>query len=161
AQAVLRFTEPLAAGAAATPEHLIITGPVASGKSSLATGLGTEHAFKMGIGRYTTLAKVLEYQERRKRAAAGAVADRPEVRGGHVTDPLHQDFDDGRILWPWDRSPLLILDDVDDLFGYYTGPAAGRMQRAEAIIAALRAEYPEVLDALGRVPRIVWVLTDR
>ena len=32
--------------------HLLITGPLRSGKTSLAVGIGTEFAFALGIGRY-------------------------------------------------------------------------------------------------------------
>ena len=32
--------------------HILITGPLGAGKTSLATGIGTEFAFALGIGRY-------------------------------------------------------------------------------------------------------------
>ncbi len=81
--------------------HLVIAGPPLAGKSSLATGVGTEFAFNEGIARYTTLIKLLQAEP--------------------VNNPQSQiptEFQDGRILWPWEDADLLIVDDVDYVSGY-------------------------------------------
>jgi hypothetical protein len=81
--------------------HLVIAGPPLAGKSSLATGVGTEFAFKEGIGRYTTLIKLLEAEP---------------VRNPESDSP--SEFQDGRILWPLQSADILIVDDVDYLSGF-------------------------------------------
>jgi len=75
--------------------HLLITGPLGCGKTSLAVGIGTEFAFALGIGRYLTAAKLVQL-----------VVD-------EQSPAKEMDYDDGRILWPWRQCDLLIVDDVD------------------------------------------------
>lgn len=126
-------------------KHLIISGPLESGKSSLAVGIGTEFAFRMGIGRYTTLVKLLQSVITKE--------------GG----PAHTEFNDGRILWPWETSDLLIIDDVDvisDLIPESMGDGATGRQAANLCLAALKSSIaPELLDGLKH-RRTVWVLGD-
>ena len=76
------------------PLHLIIGGEPDTGKTSLAVGIGTEFAFRCGIGRYITFEKMLEL----------------------IRHDSEKEFKDGRILWPWDDSELLIIDDVATAF---------------------------------------------
>jgi hypothetical protein len=168
-------------GAGGQPSHLILTGPLGAGKSSLAAGIGTEFAFRMGIGRYISLVKLLQSVERsrrmgavasspagRKRAASpaaeAAAAAPAAVRGGELTSRGAQEFDDGRILWPWDACDLLIVDDVDDVIGndpHAEGRGLRHQQRGEDIERVLQEYYPELLVRLRRVPQTVWVLSDR
>jgi hypothetical protein len=124
--------------------HLVLSGPIGAGKSSLAAGIGTEFAFRMGIGRYTTLVKLLQSNETN---SPGGISD----------------FQDGRIMWPWQTAPLLVVDDVDD---------AGDM--AAYLIRATRIEEPPIAPverALSRLlndavrcglasRRTVWVIGD-
>ena len=125
--------------------HFVIAGTLGSGKSSLAVGVGTEFAFRMGIGRYTTLVKLLE----------------SAIRSDGDGSPPHE-FDDGRILWPWQTADLLIIDDVDlhlDLFGLVPAgesPAALNQRLKTALETQID---PAVLKDLGR-RRTVWVLGD-
>jgi hypothetical protein len=123
--------------------HIIVAGDLDSGKSSLAVGVGTEFAFRMGIGRYTTLVKLLDSARR--------------FRG----DGLPQrEFDDGRILWPWQTADLLIIDDVElnlKLLGLATGTEASEVL-AERLKATLQATIdPVLLQSMSR-RRTVWVL---
>jgi hypothetical protein len=99
--------------------HLVIAGPPLAGKSSLATGVGTEFAFNMGIGRYTTLIRLLESEP---------------VKNPQSDAPT--EFQDGRILWPWETSDLLVVDDVDYVSGYSKRVERHALARAAARAAA-------------------------
>jgi hypothetical protein len=128
----------------ATADHLILAGPLASGKTSLVVGLASEFAIRMGIGRYTTLAKLLQS------ALRGEPWDRPE-------------FDDGRILWPWQTSELLVVDDVDALSDHTPGtPTEARTQRriAQSRVNTLKEQIPQILQAALKFRRTVWVVGD-
>ena len=142
---VHRRNEPAGRGGAppATNFHLVIAGPVDTGKSSLAIGLGSEYGIRLGIGRYTTWAKLLQVVLNKDDEW-----DKPE-------------FNDGRILWPWQTSDLLVVDDVDVISDHVTKADAERersivQQRADK----LKAQVPPVLlDAL-KYRRTVWVIGD-
>jgi hypothetical protein len=122
--------------------HFIVAGGVDSGNSSLAVGVGTEFAFRMGIGRYTTLVKLLESAQR-----CGKLA-------------LEHEFDDGRILWPWQTSDLLIIDDVQLNFRLLgLSPTA---ESTEALAQQLNKTLQELVDPVYLESlshrRTVWVL---
>lgn len=125
--------------------HLLVTGPLGAGKTSLAVGIGTEFAFALGIGRYLTAAKLVQL-------AADAQTPRGEM-----------DYDDGRILWPWRQCDLLIVDDVD---AGAEPPADGtpalsrHLVQPQDLVGALTVDgSPVPLDWLGD-RRSVWVLGD-
>ncbi len=125
-------------------DHLIIAGPLDSGKSSLAIGLASEYAIRMGIGSYTTLAKLLQS------ALRGEAWDRPQ-------------FDDGRILWPWQTSDLLVVDDVDVLSDHIPGTAtdeSAERRIAQTRVNTLKERIPHILLAALKFRRTVWVVGD-
>jgi hypothetical protein len=151
AEFIVGLSKPSPTGAApALADHLLIAGPLESGKSSLAIGIGTEFAIRMGIGRYTTLTKLLEAVLKK------GEWDKPE-------------FDDGRILWPWQTSDLLIVDDVDVLsddisgksdFSARSATVETARRVAQCHVDVLRERIPAVLlDAL-KYRRTVWVVGD-
>lgn len=124
--------------------HLVLAGPIGAGKTSLAAGIGTEFAFRMGIGRYTTLVKLLQ-------------SNLKDSRGGV------QEFQDGRTLWPWQNSDLLVVDDVDnagDMAASLTHPSV----LTEPPIGQVKIALSQLLDdtvkagLAGR--RTVWVIGD-
>jgi hypothetical protein len=129
-----------------TNRHLIIAGPLSSGKSTLATAIGTEFAVRqrMGIGRYSTFAKLIQTVQ--------------ELSAGDKAEAS-----DGRILWPWQTSELLIVDDVDVISehtpGTKTDPEhelAIAKSRTELIISKIS---PDVRENL-KYRRTVWVIGD-
>jgi cytochrome c5 len=137
-----------------TPQHLVISGPLASGKTPLATGIGTEYAFALGIGRYISAIKLLELAQ-------------TQPNNNYRIEP-----EDGRILWPWRGCDLLIVDDVDAAVkipwgndnAAIDGAAAGQPQNVDApqafrnaLIQILGGKHP--LDWL-RNRRSVWVVGD-
>jgi hypothetical protein len=147
AEFIVKLSRPASADAApSTDDHLIIAGPLDSGKSSLAVGIGTEFAvrLRMGIGRYTTLAKLLQ----------------TVLKEGQWDQP---EFDDGRILWPWQTSDLLIVDDVDVLSDYTPRTPTDvvtRRQIVQSRVDMLKAKIPAVLLAALKYRRTVWVVGD-
>lgn len=129
-----------------TNRHLILAGPLSSGKSTLACAIGTEFAVRsrMGIGRYTTFSKLIET------VMELALGD------DHVAS-------DGRILWPWQTSELLLVDDVDVIVENL--PGAPQVPHLGLEIAKKRAEWinsqvsPEIHANL-KFRRTVWVIGD-
>jgi len=143
AEFIVRLSKPSPPGEPpAIADHLIIAGPLDSGKSSLAVGIGTEFAIRMGIGRYTTLAKLLQA------VLKDSQWDKPE-------------FDDGRILWPWQTSDLLVVDDVDVLSFDIPGTTMDvetKHRIAQSRLDALKAQIPAVLQTALKYRRTVWVV---
>jgi hypothetical protein len=140
-------------------QHLVIAGPLSAGKSSLAVGIGTEFAFKLGIGRYTSLVKLIQ-SITKKREDPESVKPPPD-RPAFQNDP--REFQDGRTLWPWETSPLLIIDDVDDVL-HLCKPAASQAEAAlgppvDQIEAVIRTHLNGLVRTL-KDRRTVWVLSD-
>jgi hypothetical protein len=143
AEFIVRLSKPSPPGESPTiAHHLIIAGPLDSGKSSLAVGIGTEFAIRMGIGRYTTLAKLLQA------VFKDGQWDKPE-------------FDDGRILWPWQTSDLLVVDDVEVLSDHIPGKPMDvetKHRIAQFRVDTLKAQIPAALQAALKYRRTVWVV---
>ena len=126
-----------------TVRHFLITGPLRSGKTSLAVGIGTEFAFALGIGRYLTAAKLMELK----------TGPRDDAK----SDASEMDYDDGRVLWPLAECDLLIVDDVDGGLPTGTVPAISSIRPAEFAAALKTSHGPAPLrDLSGK--RTVWVL---
>ena len=75
--------------------HLLVTGPLHSGKTSLVAGIVTEFAFAHGAARYLEPVDLLE-----------SLATAPD-------DTVSMEFVDGRWLWKVDDSELIVVDDLD------------------------------------------------
>ena len=108
----------------------------------VAGSIGTEFAIRMGIGRYTTLAKLLQTVLKDQQW------DKPE-------------FDDGRILWPWQTSDLLVVDDVDVLSDHIPGTPMDvetKHRIAQSHVDTLKAQIPAVLQTALKYRRTVWVV---
>ena len=143
---VLLCRDRLTAPAVPAMRHLLVTGALGAGKTSLAVGIATEFAFALGAGRYIAPAGLLEN-----------LATRADP-----TVPV--DFDDGRILWRLSDCQLVVVDDVDAAVALPSagGPVtAARLARPGDMLAAMRAA------ALSDVPlawlagrRSVWVIGD-
>ena len=122
--------------------HLVLSGPIGAGKTCLAVGIGTEFAFRMGIGRYTTLVKLLQSNLKNPHGEA-------------------QEFQDGRTLWPWQSSDLLVVDDVDDA-GDMATTLTYPCVLTEPPIAQMKLALSQLLDqgvkAGLAARRTVWVI---
>jgi len=130
--------------------HILIAGPLRCGKTSLATGIGTEFAFALGIGRYLTAAQLMGL----------IAATLPGSSGRNV------EYSDGRVLWPWRQCDLLIVDDIDGGMPRENVPeisAAQPDQLRDAFqkwhVDREQAAEAKPLAWLGK-KRSVWVLGD-
>ncbi len=77
------------------PVQMVLSGPVGSGRTSLATGIGSEFAFRHGAVRYLTFDKLIEF----------AATSKP---GAYADDPGPQNIG----YWPWSNAQVLIIDDI-------------------------------------------------
>lgn len=123
---------------AGTPRQVVIGGPIGSGRTTLACGIGTEFAFKKVCVRYLSfdtlieLAATLDFE-------TGPIPPGPPNIG----------------YWPWSRSQVLIIDDVAPLMvegGLHTSanPYAD-------MLALLRRYLGPFATALGQ-RHTVWIL---
>ena len=124
--------------------HLLITGFLNAGKTSLCAGMGTEFAFALGKTRYVSAQKLIELVL-------------SEKSGGDA-----RDYDDGRILWGWRDCDLLLIDDVDAGVSVLdaAGAKSGHFIQAESFGKALSADRSTPALQWLRARRSVWVLGD-
>ncbi len=122
----------------ASIRHLLITGPMGAGKTSLAVGIGTEWAFALGLGRYMSATEFVQ---------TVAVSNGPANQ---------MEYSDGRVLWPYRECGLLIVDDLDACVTRADGSTMNLIQPS-ALVDALTVDGPQTLHWLGQ-RRSVWVV---
>lgn len=82
--------------------HVVLTGPLNSGKTSLAVGTATEFGYRAGLCRFISLVKLAQ-----TRFSPGhGMTERPGLHAGTT-------FQDGRTIWPLNAVELLVVDDSD------------------------------------------------
>jgi hypothetical protein len=122
------------------PRQVVIAGPIGSGRTSLAIGIGTEHAFKTRSVRFVSFDELLEYA------------------GGSGIDPANPYDDDpgppNILYWPWATAQVLIVDDI--------GPVVENVPGADgpATLKAMLKDGLAKIRAELKLRDTVWVLGD-
>jgi hypothetical protein len=80
------------------PFQIIVGGPVGSGRTSLAAGIGTEFAFRKSTVRYLSMDTLLEH-----------AAQKPNPHFADDTGPRNINF------WRWSEAQVVIIDDIGPL----------------------------------------------
>lgn len=125
--------------------HLLISGPLGAGKTSLCVGMGTEFAFALGKARYLSATKLVQ------------------LAVGGDDDTGERSYEDGLVLWNWRACDLLIIDDVDA--GVHAAAGGPELRSLHLIDPATLVEA--LSDANGRSllawlgpKRSAWVVGD-
>lgn len=158
---ILKMIEP--GGPVPGPEcsgHLILSGVPDAGKSTLAVAVGTEFVFKLGLCRYLSMVKLLQFASDRETGAAAA--NKGGAADPRVVRPADEEFDDGRVLWRWDKVELLIVDDVDDIARVqHDGKANPTPEEVSAfnerVKEVLVRRFGSIIGPLKARPRTIWV----
>jgi hypothetical protein len=125
--------------------QIVIGGPIGSGRTNIAAGIGTEFAFKRAMVRYVSFASLLEFAAQPSRFAQPPELDFADDRG-----PKNVHY------WPWSQAQVLIIDDIGPVIAAITqGGRPDRQQFQEMLANGLGAVAP-VLAAC----HTVWVMGD-
>jgi hypothetical protein len=121
------------------PRQVVIGGPIGSGRSGIAAGIGTEFAFKKAMVRYMSLAALLEF-----------AALPPKPLFADDLGPKNIGY------WRWSEAQVIIIDDI--------GPLIAARDHAGTMTPE---QFKQVLEnGLGAIVGIlaqchtVWVLGD-
>jgi hypothetical protein len=124
---------------AAKPCQIVIGGPVGSGRTQLAAGIGTEFAFKKVKTRYVNIQSLLEF---------ASVAQPPEFPDD--PGPVNVNY------WPWSEAQVIIIDDIGPLIGPQRGQQGAILEYFRGI---LNQELKPIADVLAKC-HTVWVIGD-
>jgi hypothetical protein len=124
---------------AADPCQIIIGGPIGSGRTSMAAGIGTEFAFKQRKVRFLGLDCLLEFAAR-------------------ATDSVFPDDAGPTTIsyWPWSQAQVVIIDGVGP---FVASNEPGREANIERFKAMLQNELGTVAGVLKQC-HTVWVAGD-
>jgi hypothetical protein len=116
----------------------VIAGPVGSGRTSVACGIGTEFAFGHASVRYLSFDDLIEF------AATSDFETDPPLPG-----PANIGF------WPWSRAQVLIIDNVGPIIA--ASDMVHKAGRDGALSAWLADRLPNIREAL-RSRHTIWIL---
>jgi len=119
--------------------HVVLTGPLDSGKTSLAVGAATEFGYRVGLCRFISLVKLAQ-------TGFSPEPGMTERRGLHAGTT----FQDGRTIWPLGTVELLIIDDAG---GGVPELGIDPSEIKQALLAQLGNEF----FSLMRERRTLWV----
>jgi hypothetical protein len=120
-------------------QHIVLTGPLNSGKTSLAVGTATEFGYRVGLCRFISLVKLAQTGS----SPGPGVMERTGLHPGTT-------FQDGRTIWPLSAVELLIVDDAD-------GGIPGLEINYQDIKAALIGQLGNEFLSLMKERRTLWV----
>jgi hypothetical protein len=121
------------------PHQVIVGGPIGSGRTPIAAGIGTEFAFKKTKVRYLSLDTLLEC------AARSSKSDFYDDTG-----PANIEY------WRWSEAQVIIIDDVGPLI---SAQEADQRADLEKFRKLLHHDLAAVKSVLGR-RHTVWVIGD-
>jgi hypothetical protein len=121
---------------AVPPRQIIIGGPIASGRTDIALGIGTEFAFKGAMVRYVSIAALLEFAA--------------QTPFGDDNGPVNIDY------WPWCRAQVVIIDDIGPMIAAYR--EAGRAN-LDQLSEMLQTGLKPIAGLLAQ-RHTVWVVGD-
>ena len=122
------------------PCQIVIGGPIGSGRTPMAAGIGTEFAFKNNKVRYLSLDMLLEF-------AACCAAGRP-----YPDDPGPTTI----MYWPWSEAQVVIIDDVGPLIAAQEPQQKANLARFTKL---LNNELKSIAGVLAQC-HTVWVIGD-
>jgi hypothetical protein len=123
--------------------QIVIGGPINSGRTELATGIGTEFAFKNLKVRYLSFEKLLEFVAH---SSPGRV-------------PFQDDFGPKIVTyWPWYQAHVVIIDDVGPLIAADNLENSAKAERLKDILHK-RLGSVCVVKVLSRC-HTIWVIGD-
>jgi len=121
------------------PSQVIIGGPIGSGRTSMAAGIGTEFAFKQHKVRYLGLDSLLEF------ATSATESSFPDDHGPATIS-----------YWPWSRSQVVIIDGVGPVV---SAAEENREANVERFTKMLKRDLASISGILKQC-HTVWVLGD-
>jgi hypothetical protein len=119
--------------------HVVLTGPLNSGKTSLAVGTVTEFGYRVGLCRFISLIKLVQTGF----SPGPEMMERPGRHAGTT-------FQDGRTIWPLGDVDLLVVDDAD-------GGVPKLEIDPQRIKSALTAQLGDEFFSRMRQRRTLWV----
>ncbi|MGZ5805428.1 MAG: hypothetical protein ACXWJT_14805, partial [Xanthobacteraceae bacterium] len=123
----------------APPYQVIVGGPVGSGRTSLAAGIGTEFAFRKSTVRYLSLDTLLEH-----------AAQKPNPHFADDTGPPNINY------WRWSESQVIIIDDIGPLISTQEEEQRANLEQFRKI---LNNGLANIAPVLARC-HTVWVIGD-
>jgi hypothetical protein len=121
------------------PRQVVIGGPIGSGRTDIAAGIGTEFAFKRARVRYLSLAELLEF-----------AAQPPDPDFADDTGPKNINY------WAWSQAQVLIIDDIGPLISAKT--QAGQADLGQFQLTLAHGLGP--IAAMLAKCHTVWVIGD-
>jgi hypothetical protein len=118
------------------PRQIVIGGPIGSGRTDIATGIGTEFAFKAVTVRYLSLGALLEFAA--------------QLPLGDDSGPDNLDY------WPWYHAQVLIIDDIGPVIADHGAAGKADVGRFEDL---LKTGLKPILGLLAQ-RHTVWVFGD-
>jgi hypothetical protein len=120
------------------PQQVVIAGPMGSGRTAIAAGIGTEFAFKNTAVRYLGLDNLLEF-----------AAQPPDSQLADSSGPTNINY------WPWRQAQIVIIDGIGPFIGIQAQNEGQGIEQFKKILDGLKAAAPAL-----RQCHTVWVVGD-